>query len=55
MLLTGHWPKGACGLWQFMPETARRYGLVVSDERDERLDITKSTRAAARLEIRGYP
>jgi soluble lytic murein transglycosylase-like protein len=41
-------PKGARGLWQFMPETARRYGLVVSGDRDERLDVERSTRAAAR-------
>ena len=41
-------PKGARGIWQFMPETARRYGLVVSPALDERLDIPKSTRAAAR-------
>lgn len=41
-------PKGARGLWQFMPDTARRYGLVVSTGRDDRLDIAKSTRAAAR-------
>ena len=40
-------PKGARGLWQLMPETARRYGLVVGDGRDERLDVEKSTRAAA--------
>lgn len=41
-------PKGARGLWQFMPETARRYGLTVTPQRDERLDVQKSTRAAAR-------
>jgi Transglycosylase SLT domain len=41
-------PKGARGLWQLMPDTARRYGLVVDNMRDERLDIEKSTRAAAR-------
>ena len=40
--------KGARGLWQLMPETARRYGLVVDGVRDERLDINKSTYAAAR-------
>jgi membrane-bound lytic murein transglycosylase D len=40
--------KGARGIWQFMPETARRYGLAVTPEYDERLDIQKSTRAAAR-------
>jgi soluble lytic murein transglycosylase-like protein len=41
-------PKGARGLWQLMPETARRYGLTVDAIRDERLDIQKSTEAAAR-------
>jgi Transglycosylase SLT domain len=40
-------PKGALGLWQLMPNTARRYGLVVTASRDERLDVEKSTRAAA--------
>jgi soluble lytic murein transglycosylase-like protein len=40
-------PKGARGLWQLMPDTARRYGLVVNGDRDERLDVSKSTRAAA--------
>ena len=41
-------PKGARGIWQFMPDTARRYGLIVTPELDERLDVYKSTRAAAR-------
>jgi membrane-bound lytic murein transglycosylase D len=40
-------PKGARGLWQIMPDTAHRYGLVVSAAIDERLDLYKSTRAAA--------
>jgi len=40
-------PKGALGLWQLMPDTARRYGLVVTPSRDERLDVERSTRAAA--------
>lgn len=40
-------PKGARGLWQLMPDTARRYGLTVNAETDERLDVLKSTRAAA--------
>ena len=40
--------KGARGIWQFMPDTARRYGLTVSPVKDERLDVQKSTRAAAR-------
>jgi soluble lytic murein transglycosylase-like protein len=41
-------PKGALGLWQLMPETARRYGLTVTPGRDERADLTKATQAAAR-------
>ncbi|SRR6266496_131250 len=41
-------PKGARGVWQFMPDTARRYGLVVQGLRDERVDVEKSTHAAAR-------
>jgi hypothetical protein len=41
-------PKGARGIWQFMPETARRYGLVVTPGLDERGDVVKSTHAAAR-------
>lgn len=41
-------PKGARGVWQFMPDTARRYGLAVDTSRDERVDVVKSTRAAAR-------
>jgi membrane-bound lytic murein transglycosylase D len=38
---------GAKGLWQFMEETARRYGLRVDPWVDERLDPEKSTVAAA--------
>jgi membrane-bound lytic murein transglycosylase D len=41
-------PKGAFGLWQFMPATARRYGLRVDALRDDRADMEKATRAAAR-------
>lgn len=41
-------PKGARGIWQFMPDTARRFGLTINSETDDRLDIPKSTRAAAR-------
>jgi len=41
-------PKGAAGLWQLMPETARNFGLKVSEEVDERLDPIKSTLAAVK-------
>ena len=40
-------PKGARGLWQLMPTTARRYGLLVERHLDERIDPVKSTFAAA--------
>jgi hypothetical protein len=38
----------AAGLWQFRPETAQQFGLVVNDQVDERFDVEKSTHAAAR-------
>lgn len=41
-------PSGAGGIWQLMPDTARRYGLRVDGEIDERFDLEKSTEAAAR-------
>lgn len=41
-------PKGALGVWQLMPATARRYGLEVGPSRDERVDVARSTRVAAR-------
>ncbi|MCL2825002.1 MAG: transglycosylase SLT domain-containing protein, partial [Polyangiaceae bacterium] len=40
-------PAGAAGLWQFMPESGRLYGLVVDRWVDERLDPVRSTNAAA--------
>ena len=39
--------SGARGVWQFMSETAREYGLRVDWWVDERCDPEKSTRAAA--------
>jgi membrane-bound lytic murein transglycosylase D len=41
-------PMKAAGPWQFIPETVKRYGLVVNHWVDERRDIRKSTIAAAR-------
>ncbi|OCX52433.1 murein transglycosylase [Mucilaginibacter sp. PPCGB 2223] len=40
--------RGAYGPWQFMPGTARTYGLRVGKKHDERLDIRKSTIAACK-------
>ena len=40
---------GACGMWQFMENTAREYGLEVSAMNDDRFDVEKSTAAAARF------
>jgi len=39
-------PKGAMGVWQLMPQTARKYGLVVDVSFDERRNIFLSTPAA---------
>ncbi len=39
---------GAVGLWQFMPSTAKSYGLEVNSVVDERRDPIRSTQAAVR-------
>ncbi len=40
--------KGARGTWQFMPGTARTYGLRVGKRVDERLNLRKATIAACK-------
>jgi len=47
-LCSGVSSKGAAGLWQFMPGTARTYGLRVNSGTDERLNVRKSTIAACK-------
>ncbi len=42
-------PAGAAGLWQFIPSSARMYGLTVDRWVDERLDPARSTQAAIRF------
>jgi membrane-bound lytic murein transglycosylase D len=42
---------GACGIWQFMPETAREKGMEVSESVDERYHLTKATEAACKYLI----
>ncbi|MFA7446022.1 MAG: lytic transglycosylase domain-containing protein [Flavobacteriaceae bacterium] len=41
-------PAGARGIWQFMPATAKEYGLEVNDFVDERYHLEKSTEAACK-------
>jgi membrane-bound lytic murein transglycosylase D len=42
-------PAGAAGVWQIVDETAKRYGLEISDEVDERYELSKATSAACRI------
>lgn len=39
---------GAVGLWQFMPETAKRFGLKITSKYDDRKHVWKSSVAAAK-------
>lgn len=41
-------PAKAMGLWQFMPATAKQYGLTITPTVDERRHVAKSTEAACR-------
>jgi len=41
-------PMGAKGFWQLLAQTAQSYGLEVNEYVDERLDVEKSTLAAAK-------
>ncbi len=40
--------SGAVGLWQFMYPTGKMYGLEINSYVDERMDVIKSTEAAAK-------
>lgn len=42
-------PGGALGMWQLMPDTARRFGLAGRGASDGRIDVRGSTDAALRL------
>lgn len=39
-------PAGARGMWQFMPETGKKYNLEINSEVDERYHTEKATQAA---------
>ena len=47
-------PAGAEGFWQFMPQTARDYGLEVNGDIDERLNLIKATESAAAYLMDAY-
>ncbi|MDE6651922.1 MAG: lytic transglycosylase domain-containing protein [Paramuribaculum sp.] len=42
-------PAKAAGIWQFIPATAKQYGLEVNDYVDERYHPAKATEAACKL------
>jgi membrane-bound lytic murein transglycosylase D len=41
--------KGAVGPWQLMPDEAKRFGLKMNDDYDERTNFRKSTVVAAKI------
>jgi membrane-bound lytic murein transglycosylase D len=45
---------GAVGPWQLMPETAKELGLTVTNEKDERTDLARSTHAASKYLLQLY-
>ncbi len=45
---------GAAGIWQFMPATAKQYGLEVNEYVDERYNLEKATDAACRYMKKSY-
>jgi len=45
---------GAVGIWQLMPATAKSLGLKIAPPGDERYDVLKSTRAAAKMLKKNY-
>ena len=47
-------PAGAEGFWQFMPQTAKDYGLEVNGDIDERLHLIKATESATAYLIDAY-
>jgi membrane-bound lytic murein transglycosylase D len=45
----GEDPRHGAGLWMFVAPTARRFGLTVDANRDDRLDVAAETDAAIRM------
>ena len=47
-------PAKAAGMWQFLPETAKEYGLEVSEDVDERYNLEKATVIACKYLKNAY-
>ncbi len=47
-------PSGAKGFWQFMPRTAKDYGMIIDRQVDERMDVSISTQAACEYLKKAY-
>ncbi|MDW8287191.1 MAG: lytic transglycosylase domain-containing protein, partial [Flammeovirgaceae bacterium] len=47
-------PAGATGFWQLLPETAKVFGLEITEEIDDRYDPIKSTYAACKYIKQAY-
>ena len=47
-------PQGATGFWQLVEPTARQYGLEITEDVDERYNVTKSTEAACKYFKEAY-
>ncbi len=47
-------PAGAAGYWQFLPETAKEYGLEVNPQIDERYHLEKATQAFCKFLKKAY-
>lgn len=47
-------PQGAAGFWQFIESTGSNYGLEISEDVDERYNVTKATEAACKYFNEAY-
>lgn len=47
-------PAGAVGIWQFMKDTGKEFGLEITTEVDERYHLEKATKAAANYLQKAY-
>lgn len=45
---------GAAGLWQFMPKTAKEYGMMTGSQVDQRYNIEMATEAACKYFLEAY-